>query len=94
MGVISHWFKRRQGLALGFVTAGASIGGTVLPIVIRNLIKNVGYAFNRVDNVASLTVCTTRFHWTMRILGLILLVVLGFANLACFSCVALHISES
>jgi MFS family permease len=41
--VVSHWFKNRRGIAMGFVAAGASIGGTILPIAARYLIPQVGY---------------------------------------------------
>ncbi|KAF9448296.1 MFS general substrate transporter [Macrolepiota fuliginosa MF-IS2] len=61
--VLGHWFKKRRGLALGYMAIGASLGGTCLPIATRNLIPKVG------------------FMWTMRIVGFILLVVLGASNL-------------
>ncbi|KAF8638647.1 hypothetical protein AX17_002050 [Amanita inopinata Kibby_2008] len=61
--VIAHWFKRRRGLAMGYVSAGASVGATLLPIAVKNLIDRVG------------------FKWTMRVVGFILLVMLGSANL-------------
>ncbi|KAF8147570.1 MFS general substrate transporter [Crassisporium funariophilum] len=41
--VIAHWFKKRRGLAMGFVAVGSSIGGTVLPIAGKNLIPLVGF---------------------------------------------------
>ena len=41
--VVAHWFKNRRGIALGLVAAGASIGGTVLPIMAKYLIPQVGY---------------------------------------------------
>src|ERR1700747_2938408 len=28
MGVISHWFKKHRGIALGLTASGSSIGGT------------------------------------------------------------------
>jgi len=43
MGLISHWFKRRRGLALGISAAGASVGGTVFPIAAKYLIQDVGF---------------------------------------------------
>ncbi|KAG6911387.1 hypothetical protein DXG01_016484 [Tephrocybe rancida] len=61
--VVAHWFKLRRGLAMGLVAVGSSIGGTVLPILSKNLIPTVG------------------FPWTMRIIGFILLLTLGCANL-------------
>ncbi|KAF8177232.1 MFS general substrate transporter [Pholiota molesta] len=41
--VIAHWFKKRQGLAMGLVAMGSSLGGTILPIVAKNLIPRVGF---------------------------------------------------
>ncbi|KAF7983121.1 hypothetical protein HWV62_24079 [Athelia sp. TMB] len=38
MAIISHWFKKRRGLALGLTAAGSSIGGTVFPIAAKRLI--------------------------------------------------------
>lgn len=43
MAIISHWFKKRRGLALGLTAAGSSIGGTVFPIAVKHLITEVGY---------------------------------------------------
>lgn len=40
--VVSHWFKKRRGLAFGLVAVGSSIGGTVLPIAAKNLLPRVG----------------------------------------------------
>jgi len=42
MGAISHWFKKRRGIALGLTATGSSIGGTVFPIAADRLIKEVG----------------------------------------------------
>ncbi|KAJ7029992.1 major facilitator superfamily domain-containing protein [Mycena alexandri] len=41
--VMGHWFKKKRGLATGFLATGSSIGGTVFPIVARNLIPRVGF---------------------------------------------------
>ncbi|KAF7296027.1 MFS domain-containing protein [Mycena kentingensis (nom. inval.)] len=43
--VIGHWFKYRRGLATGMTAIGSSIGGTILPIVSRNLIPFIGFAW-------------------------------------------------
>lgn len=42
MPVVSHWFKKRRATAFGIVATGASYGGTLFPIVTRNLIPRVG----------------------------------------------------
>jgi len=41
--IVAHWFKKRRSLAVGLITAGASLGGTIIPIVARNLVDLVGY---------------------------------------------------
>ncbi|KAH7889175.1 MFS general substrate transporter [Phlebopus sp. FC_14] len=43
LGVVSHWFVRRRGLALGLTAIGSSVGGTVFPIAGQNLIPLVGF---------------------------------------------------
>ncbi|KAK0490501.1 major facilitator superfamily domain-containing protein [Armillaria novae-zelandiae] len=43
VGVVGHWFRRRRGIAIGLIATGASIGGTVFPIVARGLINTVGF---------------------------------------------------
>ncbi|KAK0231186.1 major facilitator superfamily domain-containing protein [Armillaria fumosa] len=63
VGVVGHWFRRRRGIAIGLMSTGASVGGTVFPIITRELIDAVG------------------FPWTMRIIGCILILSLGIANL-------------
>jgi len=42
-GVVTHWFMRKRGLAIGIMTAGASVGGSIFPVAIRNLINDVGF---------------------------------------------------
>ncbi|TCD70279.1 hypothetical protein EIP91_004180 [Steccherinum ochraceum] len=43
VGVTAHWFKRKRGIALGVISGGSSIGGTVFPIAARHLIQDVGF---------------------------------------------------
>jgi len=43
LAIVSHWFSKRRGLALGFTAVGSSVGGTVFPIVAQNLIPQVGF---------------------------------------------------
>ncbi|KAF5347930.1 hypothetical protein D9756_010137 [Leucocoprinus leucothites] len=61
--ILSHWFKKKRGLVLGYMAVGASVGGVILPIAAHKLIPEVG------------------FRWAMRIIGFILVVVLGVSNL-------------
>ncbi|KAF8146854.1 MFS general substrate transporter [Mycena galopus ATCC 62051] len=41
--IIGHWFKKRRGIATGILATGSSLGGTLFPIVARNLIPRVGF---------------------------------------------------
>ncbi|KAJ6497558.1 major facilitator superfamily domain-containing protein [Mycena sanguinolenta] len=41
--VIGHWFQKRRGIATGILATGSSLGGTLFPIVARNLIPRVGF---------------------------------------------------
>jgi MFS transporter, MCT family, solute carrier family 16 (monocarboxylic acid transporters), member 10 len=42
LAVLSHWFRKRRGLAFGLLAVGSSIGGTLVPILVRALIPAVG----------------------------------------------------
>ncbi|KAI0299682.1 MFS general substrate transporter [Multifurca ochricompacta] len=41
--VVAHWFKKRRGTALGLYALGSPLGGTVFPILFRNLHVAVGF---------------------------------------------------
>ncbi|KAJ7655737.1 major facilitator superfamily domain-containing protein [Mycena polygramma] len=41
--VVGHWFKKRRGIAVGILATGSSLGGTIFPIVARNLIPRIGF---------------------------------------------------
>ncbi|KAL5490237.1 hypothetical protein ACEPAI_5070 [Sanghuangporus weigelae] len=41
--VISHWFKKRRGFALGIIACGSSIGGTIFPITFHRLVEQIGF---------------------------------------------------
>lgn len=73
MGITSHWFKKRRGIALGLMAVGSSVGGTIFPIAAKRLIAEVG------------------FPWTMRILGFILMLTLGCANLVSICLSLIHV---
>jgi MFS transporter, MCT family, solute carrier family 16 (monocarboxylic acid transporters), member 10 len=41
---MGHWWKKRVSLALGVATMGSAVGGVIMPIAARNLIKDIGYS--------------------------------------------------
>ncbi|KAJ6468798.1 major facilitator superfamily domain-containing protein [Mycena sanguinolenta] len=41
--MVTHWFKKRRGFALGVTCFGGAIGATVQPIILRQLIAKVGF---------------------------------------------------
>ncbi|KAG8950837.1 hypothetical protein FRC04_007069 [Tulasnella sp. 424] len=43
--VASHWFKKKRSTAFGLIATGSSYGGTVFPIITRNLIPHVGFSW-------------------------------------------------
>ncbi|PYI11581.1 MFS general substrate transporter [Aspergillus sclerotiicarbonarius CBS 121057] len=42
---ISTWFRHRRALALGIATAGASLGGVILPIMLTRLFNLLGFGW-------------------------------------------------
>ncbi|KAJ4982690.1 major facilitator superfamily transporter [Stagonosporopsis vannaccii] len=60
MGLVSTYFTKKRGLALGIVTTGTSAGGLIYPFVVQQLINRVGFGWTvRVlgfMNLASLAV--------------------------------------
>jgi MFS family permease len=45
MGLISTYFAKRRGVAVGLATTGNAIGGIVYPLVVRQLIPKVGFGW-------------------------------------------------
>ncbi|KAL0580441.1 hypothetical protein V5O48_001594 [Marasmius crinis-equi] len=45
VGIIPHWFKRKLPYAIGPLTAGASVGGIVYPIMLSKLIPRIGFGW-------------------------------------------------
>ncbi|TDL24029.1 MFS general substrate transporter [Rickenella mellea] len=41
--VISTWFKHRRSTAFGIIAGGSSVGGTIFPIIFRNLVGKIGF---------------------------------------------------
>lgn len=46
VGVIGKCFTRRRGLAMGCALTGSSIGGVVMPLMLRSLLPNLGWAWS------------------------------------------------
>lgn len=81
LAVISHWWKRRRGLAFGIIAIGSSIGGTIIPIIFRNLVFRIGSAFTYTCQLRNAYITFIRFPWTMRIIGFLLMCSLTVSNL-------------
>ncbi|KAL3472527.1 putative MFS monocarboxylate transporter [Aspergillus californicus] len=60
---ISHYFFRRRGLAIGLCTAGSSIGGLVIPIILKHALYSQSLGFG----------------WGVRVVGFALLAFLAIA---------------
>ncbi|KAF8217349.1 MFS general substrate transporter [Mycena galopus ATCC 62051] len=41
--IVTHWFKKRRGFALGLACLGTGLGGTVQPVILRQLISRLGF---------------------------------------------------
>ncbi|KAF3762226.1 MFS general substrate transporter [Cryphonectria parasitica EP155] len=61
LALVATYFEKRRGLAMGLVTTGNSAGGMIYPIVVRQLLPKLGFAWTtRVlgfINLGALTVC-------------------------------------
>lgn len=61
MGLVTTYFTKRRGIAVAIVTTGNSLGGAVYPVVVRQLLPKLGFAWTvRVIgfiNLACLAVC-------------------------------------
>jgi MFS transporter, MCT family, solute carrier family 16 (monocarboxylic acid transporters), member 10 len=45
VAIVSQYFERRRAFAMGIVQAGASLGGIVTPIMVNNLIPEIGFGW-------------------------------------------------
>ncbi|KAJ7712357.1 MFS general substrate transporter [Mycena metata] len=43
LAVVTHWFQRRRGFAVGVTGLGGALGSTIQPIILRQLIARVGF---------------------------------------------------
>jgi MFS family permease len=46
ISVIGRWFTRRRGLAMGMALCGSSIGGIVMPLMLRKLFPSLGWTWS------------------------------------------------
>ncbi|PQE16643.1 major facilitator superfamily transporter protein [Rutstroemia sp. NJR-2017a BBW] len=46
VSVIGKWFVRRKGLAMGMALCGSSIGGVVMPLMLRKLLPKLGWTWS------------------------------------------------
>ena len=47
--VVSRWFVRRRGIAMGFTAFGLALGGVLLPPLVAHLIKAIGWRQTWID---------------------------------------------
>jgi len=85
--IVAQWFKKRRSLAIGLITAGASLGGTIIPIVARNLVELIGYA-SASSAPRTWLMSFFRFKWMMRVIALTELLMLAIAHLVMILCQA------
>ncbi|KAF2674511.1 MFS transporter, MCP family, solute carrier family 16, member 10 [Microthyrium microscopicum] len=45
MGLVSTYFAKKRGMALGIVTSGNSFGGIIYPLVVRQLLPKIGFGW-------------------------------------------------
>ncbi|CCH44078.1 Monocarboxylate transporter [Wickerhamomyces ciferrii] len=45
VGVVSHYFKKNRAIATSVATTGGSIGGIIMPLLLRSLFPKVGFAW-------------------------------------------------
>lgn len=45
LALVATWFSRRRGLAIGLATTGNSMGGIVYPLIVRQLLPRIGFAW-------------------------------------------------
>ncbi|KAJ7661964.1 major facilitator superfamily domain-containing protein [Mycena polygramma] len=43
--IVTHWFNKRRGFALGLTSFGGGLGATVQPIILRQLMAKLGFAW-------------------------------------------------
>lgn len=57
LGVISHWFSARKGLANGIVTCGSSVGGIAFSLILRSTLPGMGWQKSMYISGACVSLC-------------------------------------
>ena len=45
MGLVTTYFAKRRGIAIALVTTGNSVGGAIYPVMVRQLLPQIGFAW-------------------------------------------------
>ncbi len=45
LGLVTTYFSKRRGIAVAIVTTGNSLGGAIYPIMVRQLLPSIGFAW-------------------------------------------------
>jgi MFS family permease len=45
LAATGHWWDKHRALAFGIITAGSSIGGVIMPIMVERLIRSAGFGW-------------------------------------------------
>lgn len=45
MGVMATWFSKRRSFAMGVASTGNSVGGMIYPVIVRELLPKIGFAW-------------------------------------------------
>ncbi|GME95610.1 unnamed protein product [[Candida] boidinii] len=62
IGVVSHWFLKKRGLALGLAQVGGSAAGIAFPLMLRSLYDKLGYGWSmRILAFICLGLCIVSF---------------------------------
>ncbi|KAK1780410.1 major facilitator superfamily domain-containing protein [Copromyces sp. CBS 386.78] len=80
MAAVAQWFEKRRAAALGLAVSGSSVGGVVVPIVLGRLLNGGGGGSGHVGDYGHGG--KLGFGWSVRVIGFVMLPLLGFASLA------------
>ncbi|KAI0400697.1 major facilitator superfamily domain-containing protein [Xylaria palmicola] len=60
VSLVTTYFEKRRGLALGLTTTGNAVGGIVYPLIVRELIPTIGFAWTtRLIGILNLVLLST-----------------------------------